>query len=116
MVGGNWLRPTNRTHFLAGADVLLGPGRPALRVEKFRVYFKLDDKAAQGISMLAQLAGGANLVALVLAKHGADEKLLEFPHRFGVQDPPAVHLQYESPQLILHQLSPWQGIAGKRWE
>ena len=113
---GHWLCAANRTHFLARPDAVLRSGGPALRLEIFRVYFKLQDKAAQSIAMLVQLAGGPNLIAPVLAKYCGDEKFFEFPQRFGVQDAPAIHLQYESPQLILHRLSPWQGIAGKRWE
>jgi len=66
--------------------------------------------------MLVQLASGPNLIALVLAKYCSNEKLLEFTQGLRVQDAPAIHLQYESSQLILHQLSPWQEIAGKRWE
>lgn len=69
------------------------------------VYFQLVDRAAQGIAVHAEFAGGAALVALVFLKDGEDKALLEFPYTLGIQDVALVHLQDECFQLIFHDVS-----------
>ena len=67
------------------------------------IDLQLFDGAAQGITVHAQLSGGAALIALVLLKHGSDEALLKLAHRLGVKNVAAVHVLYERQKLIFHK-------------
>ena len=80
-----------------------GPGRTASAVAKQPyIYFQLINRAAQGVAVHPELTRRATLIAFVLLQDRQDEALLELPHRLGVKDVAAIHLQDECFKLIFH--------------
>jgi len=70
--------------------------------QRTNVDLKFLHGAAQRVPVHTQLPRRLALIAAVFFEHGYDKTLLEFPHRFRVENVAFVHLQYESFQLILH--------------
>src|SRR5579872_3116679 len=92
-----------RTHASLTRNLLLKHDRPCAArrtahavTQSAQIDLELRERAAQRIAVHAQLASGLALIAIVLFKNGDDESLLEFAHRFGVENAAFLHLQNES--------------------
>lgn len=69
------------------------------------IELQFRDGPAKGVAMHAQLTRRLALVTVVLLKNVEEEALLEFAHRFRIQDPALVHLIHQRFELVLHGAS-----------